>query len=172
MTGNFPEGFAGFQARLEAAAEAAGGDALAWMAAEHAFASAIEQAMRDRPETRSQVYYRRPHRGEWLRAREEDWGKAGDIAERRFYFEEADAPQLDAGERFRTIWGRDSAIRATRKAGILLAHRHGRTITISEPGYALARQNGFIFRSNYRHYGSEEGAASALAKLAQLELRA
>lgn len=173
MSSNYPAGFAGFQMHMEAAAEAAGGDALAWMAAEHVFAAAIESVMRkaERREERDLFHFRRPHLGQWLRARDPDWQAAAEIADQHFYFDESDAPALAEGEHYRTIYGRDSVIRVTRKAGIVLAKRHGTMLSLTDPGYAWAQRNGHTFRSHHRHYRTAAAAILALAKLAQNELK-
>lgn len=169
---NYPAGFAGFQARMEAAAEAAGGDALAWMAAEHAFAASIESIMRrDRKDDRDLYRYRRPHLGAWLRAREEDWANAAAAAEAQIYFDPEDAPEFDEGQQWRTIHGQATVLRVTRRAGIILATQHGRMVSLTDPGYALAVANGFTFRSHHRHYGSAQAASKAMARLTQTELR-
>lgn len=174
MSGNFPSGFSGFQARLQATIEACGGDELARMAVEREFRSALEREVRDR-ETETgadrNFHYPRPHLGAWLAASDEDFDKAGAWAEGQFEFADGVEPQIPDGETFRVVWGERAIARATRKAGIVLAERRRNLVSFTDAGAAMARDNGVRLRSHHRTFGSEEAAIAFLPKLATREFR-
>lgn len=146
-------------------AEAAGGDALAWQAAEHIFAAAIEQRCRNAPSTRDGFHYRGPHRGEWLRASALQWDEAGAVAARAM----RSPVELAPGKRFDIAWNSQTIWRVAAQAAIPLCHRRGLHFTFTEPGYSLAMSNGFTMRSHYREFRTQAGADAFFPKLAKRE---
>lgn len=168
MSGNFPSGFEGFQAQLEAMAEAAGGDELAWMAAEHIFAQAIEGRRHSAPADRDRFAYPGPHLGGWVRASPLQWSEA---TERAVSALQAGAAKLEPGEKFRLVWTHSRMVRATSQAAIPLVNRRGLHFHILPMGDALARANGFNFRSYYREFRTEAGADAFFPRLAEREFK-
>lgn len=159
---NFPTGFDGFQARMEAAIEACGGDHIARMHCEREFAAAIARQVRkgrDRPHKCPG-----PHRGEWLAATAEQFDRAAQDAERRCVL--ADPPPMN-GERFKLLWGKETMVRATSRGAVILATRRGLHASLTDTGYALASMNGHTHRSHHRTFRSEEGAAAFFPRLAE-----
>ena len=86
MTGNHPEGFEGFQSRMEQMEEQLGGDWLASRIVEQYWAEGMDSAMHivHRRHEEVGLAYRAHHRGAWVRASAAEWRAAADHAEARF----------------------------------------------------------------------------------------
>lgn len=174
MTGNFPLGFAGFQAALEACVEATGGDWLARAAVEEEFQRAVHRQVRRREVERGQerpFEYPRPHRSDWMSATEEDWAIAAKDASASFFFPDDAPPKIPDGQRFAIVWGSRAIARATRQAGLILATRSRASIHFSDAGYRLARDNGITMRSHHRHFRTEDAAIAFFPRLAEKEFK-
>lgn len=114
---NHPEGFAGFQSRMEQMEEQLGGDWLASRTVEQYWAEGIDAAMRRRQRRHEAVglAYRAHHRGGWVRASDAEWAEAVAEAEARL-------PAVEPG------------------AVIATAEREGQTFALTERAlYRLGR---------------------------------
>lgn len=174
MSGNFPSGFEGFQARMEATIEACGGDDLARMAVERSFRAELERAVRKRESELNQgrkFEYPRPHHGSWLAATAPDFDLAAAEAEASHQFELEADPDIPEGQQFKIVWGGQAIARAARRGGIILAKRSRTCVTLTDAGYALAVSNGIYLRSHHRTFGSEEAAKAFFPRLAEREFK-
>lgn len=182
MSSNFPTGFFGFRARMDAMAEMLGGDALAKCAVERVFAEDLESVAKrsyddsDRPFT-----MHLPHHAGWTRATEADFDRAAEIAEGRFLLgdEFQAAGEVDYGA-YKIVWGLGWIVRIpnpNRGAALLLATSRGSAwsessdITVTEEGLHLAGVNNDGFRTRYRRVQSKAALLRTFESWANKEFR-
>lgn len=174
MTGNYPSGFDGFQARMEATIEACGGDWLARASVEEEFQRTLARAVRKREQGTDQERpfdYRRQFKSEWMAATALDFNHAGEEAEQGFFFPDDQLPDVPEGQRFVLRWGKQAIARCTRQAGIILCTRRGQSFHFTDAGGWLSRDNGYPLRSHHRHLRTDAAADSFFERLAQRELK-